>query len=118
MRALNYRYVNPDANTFIYAFKSLILSNLLSPHSKYANCEVDNGDTLIDANFLFEDNVNENVSAHSIPSTSQESKCLSNISGSITKDDVILEKVKVQCSVYTAGFICRKIKININVRAA
>lgn len=119
VRALNYRNINPDANTFIYAFKSLLLSNLLSPHSKHANCEVDNGDTLIDANFLFEDSVNENVNidCNPIPSTSQESKAPNYSSGSISKDQVILEKVKVQCSAYTAGFICRKMTKNINCKS-
>lgn len=46
IRALNYRNVNPNANTFTHAFKSLFLTNVLSPHSKFANCEADHGETL------------------------------------------------------------------------
>ncbi|XP_047998571.1 uncharacterized protein LOC125235954 [Leguminivora glycinivorella] len=47
IRALNYRNVNPDANTFIYSFKSLVLSNIIAPQSKVMNCEDDDGDTII-----------------------------------------------------------------------
>ncbi|XP_045504408.1 uncharacterized protein LOC123701039 [Colias croceus] len=116
VRALNYRNINPDANTFIYSFKSLLFSNLLSPHSKFANCEVDNGDTLIDTNFLFEDNNDENkqtLNYVSTPSTSQETQ-VSAFRGSIQNENVILEKVKVQCSAYTAGYICRKMTKSVN----
>ncbi|CAH2108331.1 unnamed protein product [Euphydryas editha] len=106
VRALNYRNVNPDANTFIYAYKSLLFSRLLSPHSKFANCEVDNGDALIDLSLLFEDDNNENndnINQNIIPSTSQKSHVPKNyISGSITQE-VVLEKIKVQCSAYTAA---------------
>lgn len=55
VRVLNYRNVNPNATTFTYAFKSLLLTNILSPHSKFANCEEDKGDSIIDIGFLFGD---------------------------------------------------------------
>lgn len=48
IRAINYRNVNPDAYTFINAFKSLLISNVMGPHSIYSNCEDDNGETIMD----------------------------------------------------------------------
>lgn len=91
-----------------------MLTNLLSPHSKFANCEVDDGDSLLDVSFLFDDtaNENENISNTSfiIPSTSQTRHCPISQGGSlISKVDVVLEKIKVQCSAYTAGYLCRKL---------
>ncbi|KAL0830050.1 hypothetical protein ABMA28_003508 [Loxostege sticticalis] len=103
VRAINYRNVNPDANSFIYSFKSL-----------FANCEVDSGEMLLDANFLFETDNNEkqapNVNVH--PSSSRED--LDSSSGRISIEEVALEKVKVQCSAYTAGYICRKLSKSLN----
>lgn len=114
LRALNYRNINPDTNTFLNSFKSLMITNLLSPHSKFANCEVDDGDSLLHVSFLFDDtaNENENISNTSfiIPSTSQTRHCPISQGGSlISKVDVVLEKIKVQCSAYTAGYLCRKL---------
>ncbi|XP_061707301.1 uncharacterized protein LOC133517862 [Cydia pomonella] len=89
VRALNYRNVKPNANSFIYTFKSLLLSNLLSPHSKFANCEVDSGETILDASFLFEldDENKENTSPNisSLPSTSQDLPSGSKLEGMKTK---------------------------------
>lgn len=45
LRALIYRNGNPDANTFVYTFKSLVLSSL-SPVSKFSNCEEDTGEQI------------------------------------------------------------------------
>lgn len=114
VRALNYRNINPDANTFINSFKSLLISNLLSPHSKFSNCEVDDGETLLDINFLFSDNKEneENNINSSRPSTSRKQS-----SGIISKSEVILEKVKVQCSAYTAGYICRKMTKSLDCQS-
>ncbi|XP_052745477.1 uncharacterized protein LOC128199528 isoform X2 [Bicyclus anynana] len=112
IRSLNYRNINPDANTFLHAFKSLVLTNLLSPHSKFANCEVDDGDSLLDVNFLFESSSNDKENRFKMPSTSQQQQQQildhNSPSGSL-KDEIILEKIKVQCSAYTAGFLCRKL---------
>lgn len=110
IRALNYRNINPDANTFIYAFKSLILSNVLGPHSKFSNCEEDedSGETLLDISFLFEteaDNKENNASSFYVPSSSQESS----MPMELTVDQAVLEKIKVHCSAYVAGYICRQI---------
>ncbi|CAG9786340.1 unnamed protein product [Diatraea saccharalis] len=116
IRAVNYRNVNPDVTTFIYAYKSLVLSNILSPHSKYSNCEEDNGDTLIDSNYLFISNESDrenfpiNTYSHVMPSTSQIPQGVE----SDLKQHVIAEKVRVQTSAYTAGYICRKISKKID----
>ncbi|CAK1584401.1 unnamed protein product [Parnassius mnemosyne] len=112
IRAINYRNVNPDANTFIYAFKSLMLSNMLSPHSKFSNCEEDNGETLLNVSLLFKNlhNNKENDSENTVsisrdlPSSSQASS-----REKLLVNDVVMEKIKVHCSAYTAGYICRKI---------
>ncbi|XP_061709896.1 uncharacterized protein LOC133519780 [Cydia pomonella] len=53
IRAINYRNVNPDVNTFIYSFKSIVLSNILAPQSTSMNCEDDDGETLINVSNLF-----------------------------------------------------------------
>ncbi|XP_028172163.1 uncharacterized protein LOC114361369 [Ostrinia furnacalis] len=107
IRAVNYRNTNPDVNSFVYTFKSLVLSNMLSPHSKFSNCEEDNGDTLIDLNYLFtthdfhdSQNIAPNVSITPLSSGSSGTV--------ISTESVINEKVRVQISVYTAGYICRK----------
>ncbi|KAH9636392.1 hypothetical protein HF086_011249 [Spodoptera exigua] len=108
LRALNSRNVNPDANAFIYAFKSLLITNLLSPHSKYANCEEDEGNSIVNIKCLFENENKENMEDNKeIPSSSQEEKHLFSVqecpNENILVDQVILEKVRVHCSAYTAG---------------
>lgn len=110
VRAMNYRNVNPDANQFMYSFKSLVIANILSPQSKFANCEDDDGETLIDLGYMFssvEDNKEneENISTNAPPPS------LSSITQNRTnfeKESVITEKIKVQTSAYTAGYMCRK----------
>lgn len=108
IRALNYRNNNPDTNMFLHSFKSLMMSNLLSPHSKFANCEADDGDSLLDVSFLFDDKQNENENTLN-PSTSRDCPISQSGSSMISKDEVVLEKIKVQCSAYTAGYLCRKL---------
>ncbi|CAH2096251.1 unnamed protein product [Euphydryas editha] len=111
IRAINYRNTNPDANTFVYAFKSLVLSNILSPHSKFSNCEEDDGATLIDLNFQFNSLKNNNYDENALPcrelNAPSSSKGPSDTEGNIFQN-VINEKVRVQTSAYTAGYICRK----------
>ncbi|KPJ14186.1 hypothetical protein RR48_06936 [Papilio machaon] len=56
IRAINYRNVNPDSCTFINSFKSLLISNVMGPHSIYSNCEEDDSETIVDFfNLLKED---------------------------------------------------------------
>ncbi|KAL4720735.1 hypothetical protein ACJJTC_014017, partial [Scirpophaga incertulas] len=116
IRSINYRNVNPDVNTFVYAFKSLVVSNILSPHSKFANCEEDDGDTLINLNHLFSekysDNNKENISPNenfAVPSSSKTVQT--------TKESVVAEKIWVQTSAYTAGYVCRKITKKFNCKS-
>lgn len=115
IRALNYRNTNPDCWTFVNSFKSLLLTNVLSPDSKYANCEVDNGETIIDLNFLFEskDSNKENVMVSPL-SISQEDDSFA--SGSDLKIQAKKEKMSVQCSAYTAGFVAKKINAKTNCK--
>lgn len=118
LRAMNYRNVNPDTTTFKYSFKSLMLSNILSPHSKFSNCEEDEGETILDYSFLFQKSDEEdkenvspqiNINIQSLQSSQNEVVGLA--------DKIGMEKVKVQCSAYTAGFLCRKISKAIKCRA-
>lgn len=110
IRAINYRNTNPDVSSFIYSFKSLVISNILAPHSKHANCEDDDGETIINLRYLFSPgaseekenlapeyiNINPNLPSSSTPHT-------------VSREAVITEKIKVQTSAYTAGYICRKL---------
>ncbi|XP_063371190.1 uncharacterized protein LOC134659477 [Cydia amplana] len=118
IRAINYRNVNPDANTFIYSFKSIVLSNILTPQSTSMNCEDDDGETLINLSNLFfttspqdeKENWPRNVNTPSSSSVTLFRQDKMNYR------EVVTERMNVQTSAYTAGYICRKItkKANCN----
>ncbi|XP_063822851.1 uncharacterized protein LOC135072744 [Ostrinia nubilalis] len=116
IRAINHRNVNPDANTFMNAFKSLLMSNVMGPHSIYANCEDDTGDTVVDfVKLMCSSNVDESSS-----STFDEDKENSMICRPITVTQNISnnsnqslnpanERLRVHSSAYTAGYLCRRV---------
>lgn len=120
IRAMNYRNTNPDVNAFVYSFKSLVISNILTPKSQFTNCEDDDGETLIDFKYLFTSTQNlteknvDNLKMSPSPATSQH---IFNEGQGTTLDKVIREKIKIQTSAYTAGYICRKMTKKINCNA-
>ncbi|XP_022830991.1 uncharacterized protein LOC111359629 [Spodoptera litura] len=121
IRAINYRNVNPDSYTFVNAFKSLLISNVMGPHSIYSNCEDDDGQTIIDFYNLLKSREEENK--ENIPSTtnvpsnttiSDVNEYDKNISQETLRVTAVNERVRVHSSAYTAGYICRKINKKIN----
>ncbi|XP_045510076.1 uncharacterized protein LOC123705375 isoform X2 [Colias croceus] len=116
IRAINYRNVNPDANTFMNAFKSLLMSNVMGPHSIYANCEDDVGDTVVDfLKLVSSSNVDESSSS-TFDEDKENTTCTrpiiaNNISSSNCNQSLntVNERLRVHSSAYTAGYMCRRV---------
>lgn len=119
VRAMNYRNVNPDSYTFVNSFKSLLISNVMGPHSLYSNCEEDNGDTVVDfINLLKVDpsNDKENVSPVDLNSMPATFSSLSASQAANAIIDAINERVSVHSSAYTAGYVCRRLSIKFKCK--
>ncbi|CAK1580042.1 unnamed protein product [Parnassius mnemosyne] len=121
IRAINYRNVNPDANTFANAFKSLLMSNVMGPHSIYANCEDDKGDTVVDFLKLISSS-DVNKSSSSTFDEDKENICsgpitmTQNISSCNQSLNAVNERLRVHSSAYTAGYMCRRVTKKFNCR--
>lgn len=118
IRACNYRNVNPDTYTFINSFKSLLISNVMGPHSIYSNCEEDDGATIVDFYSLLRDDEGDKENVPIDLNCNEQSSSSSNKEKGTTNNtsDAILERLKVHSSAYTAGYLCRKISKKINCK--
>lgn len=73
IRALNSRNINPDATSFKNAFRSLLVTNVMGPHSPHANCEDDMGQFIFETGMLLmnlEGRDSAQVIVSDLPSTS------------------------------------------------
>ncbi|CAG4968775.1 unnamed protein product [Colias eurytheme] len=118
IRAINYRNVNPAANTFMNAFKSLLMSNVMGPHSIYANCEDDVGDTVVDFLKLIPSSNVDESSSSTFDEDKENAMCTrpiisitNNISSSNCNQSLnpVNERLRVHSSAYTAGYMCRRV---------
>lgn len=99
----------------------MLISNILSPHSQFSNCEEDEGETIFDANDLYAQNL-ESDKENNIPNpvrtpqTRDQTQEVHPRPQTVTVKVAVEEKIKVQISAYTAGYVCRKItkKIGCN----
>ncbi|KAF9408378.1 hypothetical protein HW555_011915, partial [Spodoptera exigua] len=119
IRAINYRNVNPDCYTFVNAFKSLLISNVMGPHSIYSNCEDDDGKNLIDFYNLLKSSEEENkenvpCTKNVVRNTPGEHEKTVEKSQETLRVTAVNERVRVHSSAYTAGYICRKINKKMN----
>ncbi|XP_045539277.1 uncharacterized protein LOC106711679 [Papilio machaon] len=123
IRAINYRNVNPDSCTFINSFKSLLISNVMGPHSIYSNCEEDDSETIVDFFNLLKEDIGtddkENLPVNfncmpgliSLPSDQQEQE-----NNTFCATSAINERVRVHSSAYIAGYLCRRISKKFNCK--
>lgn len=108
IRAHGYRNVSPSIQSFIGSYKTLLLNNLLSPHSAGANCEADSLPLLANIKYLLQTTTQESPSTSAADSTASS---LPSDTSDIITVSTLLHK---QTSAYVAGWVAHKILINNN----
>ncbi|XP_048487611.1 uncharacterized protein LOC105392797 isoform X2 [Plutella xylostella] len=104
IRALNYRNVNPDPYSFICSFKSLLVTDVLGPHSPNSNCEEDMGEAIFNKGLMFE----VHGAPASLPVAGPSREPRASPSPSLLQQ-AREETQNVRSSAFTAGFVSRQL---------
>lgn len=135
IRSQGVRNVNPNTTSFTAAFKTLLLSNFLSPHSLGANCEEDSSDGALDTlrDFIFKDDKLLPVQSVSLsPETSQnemvgpklnceqsssqsvnhcEAEIKNNVMGPHFENEINVQRKRIRVAVdgYISGYVAKEV---------
>lgn len=127
IRALNHRNNKPDPYTFTCSFKSLIISDVLGPHSAGSNCEDDVGVTLLNSELLLAVPYNSSETgddrdaadacspvagtstARPSVAAAPSQPAASSAAAPSLLQQARRERINVHSSAFTAGFVSRKL---------